>query len=84
MNNLSSENTAELSYILGALLGDGCIYYWKKNNSYLVHILGEDEFTKKYAQKLSIWIDRKINNHFYKSKYLKLGCKVCFFNINHA
>ena len=83
MNKLLMENTTELSYILGALLGDGCIYHWKKNNSYLVHILGEDEFTQKYAQKLSICIDKKINNHFYKSKYLKLGCKVWFVSINH-
>src|SRR3989338_9675747 len=43
----------ELFYVLGALLGDGCIYHWKKLNRHIINIAGEKEFTEKYADKLS-------------------------------
>jgi hypothetical protein len=39
--------TKELFYVVGSLLGDGCIYFWKK--TYTVWLLGEKEFCSKYA-----------------------------------
>ncbi len=51
----------ELFYILGAMLGDGCIYRWK--NDYQVSIVGEEEFTQKCANKLSVITDKHLNIH---------------------
>jgi len=39
--------TKELFYVIGALLGDGCIYFW--NKLYMVWLFGEEEFCQKYA-----------------------------------
>jgi len=44
-------HTEELFYVIGALLGDGSIYFWK--NSYQIWLLGEREFCTKYAEKVS-------------------------------
>lgn len=76
------EYKKELFYVLGALLGDGCIYYWKKKGHYLINIVGEKEFIEKYANRICLCTNRKINCCFYKSKYLSLGCKVWFVNMN--
>jgi len=43
--------TKELFYVIGALLGDGCIYRWK--NHYQIWLLGEKEFCTKYAKRVS-------------------------------
>ncbi len=43
--------TTELFYVIGALLGDGSIYFWK--NGYSIWLLGEREFCMKYAEKVS-------------------------------
>jgi hypothetical protein len=43
--------TKELFYVIGALLGDGCIYFWK--NGYQISLLGEREFCVKYAERVS-------------------------------
>jgi hypothetical protein len=51
----------ELFYILGAMLGDGCIYRWK--NDYQVSIVGEEEFTQKCASKLSVVTEKHLNIH---------------------
>lgn len=44
-------HTKELFYVIGSLLGDGCIYFWK--NRYIIWLLGEREFCMKYAEKIS-------------------------------
>jgi len=71
----------ELFYILGAMLGDGCIYYWR--GIYQVKIYGEEEFTKKCAEKLSICLKKNINHYFYKSYYEKRGSNLWFINTDH-
>lgn len=43
--------TTELFYVIGAMLGDGCIYFWK--NRYFIWLLGEREFCVKYAERVS-------------------------------
>jgi hypothetical protein len=40
--------TKELFYVIGSLLGDGSIYFWK--NAYTIWLLGEREFCLKYAR----------------------------------
>ena len=51
----------ELFYLLGALLGDGCPYYWKKKDSYMVIVLGEKEFNEKFSEKLFICTTKKVS-----------------------
>ena len=58
----------ELFYVLGALLGDGCAYYWKKNNKYMVIIVGEKEFMNKYSNKLSICTGKRVKEYIDRSK----------------
>lgn len=41
----------ELFYVLGALLGDGCIYHWR--NTFQIWLLGEPEFCAKFADMAS-------------------------------
>ena len=41
--------TKELFYVIGALLGDGCIYHWR--NSFQVWLHGERKFCTKYAER---------------------------------
>ena len=57
----------ELFYVLGALLGDGCHYYWKKGDTYTVIIAGEKEFINKYSEKLSICTGKKIKGYLNRS-----------------
>ena len=57
----------ELFYVLGALLGDGCPYYWKKGGTYTVIIAGEKEFINKYSEKLSICTGKKIKGYLNRS-----------------
>ena len=40
--------TKELFYVIGSILGDGSIYFWK--NGYTIWLLGEREFCLKYAR----------------------------------
>ncbi len=56
----------ELLYVLGALLGDGCIYHWR--NHFQVWLVGEEAFTAKYARMLSACLGREIKNYKYGSK----------------
>jgi len=62
------ENKKELFYVLGALLGDGCTYKWKKGGSYSVIIIGDKKFTEKYAEKISICSGRKAKTYINRSK----------------
>lgn len=64
----------ELFYVLGALLGDGCTYYWKKGNKYIVVIVGEKELIKKYSEKLANCTGKIIRGYPYRDRnawYLK-------------
>jgi len=83
MKSKKIEFKEDLFYILGALLGDGCFYYWKKKGNYMINLVGEREFTEKYAHKINLCLNKKVKGCFYKSKYLKIGCKVWFVNIVH-
>ena len=56
----------ELLYVLGALLGDGCLYHWR--NRFQVWLVGEAEFTEKYANKLSVCLGRNVKHYKYGSK----------------
>ncbi|MBI2652339.1 hypothetical protein HYX00_02630 [Candidatus Woesearchaeota archaeon] len=67
----------ELFYVLGALLGDGCIYYWKKLNRHIINIAGEKEFTEKYADKLSKCTRNRVKN------YINRNNNVWFVNIGN-
>jgi|SRR3989344_3210283 len=71
----------ELFYILGALFGDGCIYYWK--GIYQVKIYGEKEFISKCATKLSLCLKKKINGYFYKSYFNKHGTDLWYIQTGH-
>lgn len=58
---------SELFYVLGALLGDGCLYRWKPTNNYCI-IIGEKEFTQKYANMVTLCIGRKTKTYIDRSK----------------
>jgi|GEM_PF-1394601 len=57
----------ELFYVLGALLGDGCIYNWKTTNYYVI-LVGDKKFTKKYAKLLGTCIAQKVKPYIIRSK----------------
>lgn len=42
----------ELAYVIGALLGDGCAYRWKKGYNYVI-LSGSKKFSQKFAKKLN-------------------------------
>lgn len=72
----------ELFYVLGALLGDGCIYKWNKRSSFLVNVVGEKEFTNKYAKKISKCTGRKAKNYINRSNntyFVNVGNAELFF-----
>ena len=41
-----------LFYVIGALLGDGCVYHWR--NTFQIWLVGEPEFCDKYARMASL------------------------------
>ncbi len=55
-----------MPYVLGALLGDGCAYHW--GNHFQIWLVGEEEFTEKFARKLSSCLQRKVKHYRYGSK----------------
>lgn len=57
----------DLFYVMRAFLGDGCAYHWKKRNKYLVNLIGDEQFTEKYAEKLSNCINKKVKNYINRS-----------------
>lgn len=75
------EYRKELFYLLGALLGDGCIYHWK--GSYQIKIYGEEEFIQKCAIKLSLCLKKKINKYFYKSYFNRHGTNLWYIQTSH-
>lgn len=60
----------QLLYVLGALLGDGCVYFWRGN--FQVWLVGEEAFTAKFAAKISVCLGRQV-------KYYKYGRKNAWF-----
>jgi len=56
----------ELLYVLGALLGDGCAYLW--HHQFQLWLVGEEEFTTKFAAKLSVCLGRKVGHYKYGGK----------------
>jgi len=67
----------ELFYVIGALLGDGCIYLWR--NQYYVWLLGEREFCLKYAEKIA-WCTSKTKAKTYTYR----GRNVWFVKFQNA
>jgi hypothetical protein len=69
----------ELFYVLGALLGDGCVYRWKITHNHVI-LVGDRKFTLKYANMLmpcvgisvKPYIDRSKNIWFVKTNNFKL------------
>ena len=57
----------QLFYVLGALLGDGCIYNWRITNNYII-LVGDKNFTIKYAGMLEQCINRKVIPYIDRSK----------------
>ena len=57
----------EIFYVLGALLGDGCPYYWKKGQQQMVIIAGEEDFINKFSEKLSKCIGKRIKGYLNRS-----------------
>lgn len=68
LGNRKLKNNKEMFYVLGALLGDGCAYYWKKGKTYMVILVGEREFVNKFSYKLSKCTGRRIKGCFIESK----------------
>lgn len=60
------EKVPELPYVLGALLGDGCIYHWR--NRFQVWLVGEERFAAKFASKASACVARRVSYYKYGSK----------------
>lgn len=59
---------AELFYVLGALLGDGCAYKWSGSKYTQLIVIGDEKFCKKYATKLSVCTGKKVNAFLNRSK----------------
>ena len=57
----------ELLYVLGALLGDGCVYKWKITNNYVI-LVGDKNFTDKYAERVSLCIGKRDRAYIDRSK----------------
>ena len=57
----------DLFYVLGALIGDGCIYNWKTVYHYVI-LVGDKNFTSKYASKATNCTEIKTKNYIDRSK----------------
>ena len=72
----------ELFYVLGALLGDGCAYYWKKLGRHLINLVGDQEFTAKYAKTISECTNRNPKPYLNAKRnfwYVNLGSVELYF-----
>jgi intein-encoded DNA endonuclease-like protein len=70
-------HTEELFYVIGALLGDGCTYFWK--NRYYIWLYGEREFAAKFAERVSVCTNKQ------KAKaYFCRGRNVWFVTFQNA
>lgn len=57
----------EIFYVLGALMGDGCLYKWKPTNNYAI-LVGDQNFTAKYSKYLTMCINKRVRNYIIRSK----------------
>ncbi len=57
----------ELFYVLGALLGDGCLYNYKITRHYII-LVGDKKFATKYATMLSLCVGRLVKPYIDRSK----------------
>ena len=57
----------EIFYVIGALLGDGCLYKWKPTNNYVI-LIGDKKFTAKYAKYLRICTNKKTRPYIDRNK----------------
>ncbi len=60
-------NEKEVFYLIGALLGDGCAYHWKKMNKYSIMLVGEKEFIEKFSVKITLCTGRKVKGNINRS-----------------
>lgn len=58
---MNSHYEKNFYYILGALLGDGCVYKWK--DKYQFWLMGNKKFAAKYASCLSEYLGKNIKNY---------------------
>lgn len=82
----------DLFYVIGALLGDGCLYNWRLTNHYVI-LVGDQNFTSKYAYRLTSctgkkaqeYIDRNKNVYFVRMNNFELYklFKKCRESIGH-
>jgi|SRR3989344_3423944 len=82
----------EIFYVIGALLGDGCLYNWRATNNYVI-LVGDRAFTSKYAHRLTLcvgkkareYIDRGKNIYFVRTNNFELFSlfKKCRYNIEY-
>ncbi len=73
----------ELFYVLGALLGDGCAYHWKKGNTKSLILIGDERFTKKYTEKLSKCSTNNVKNYIDRNKniwFVRVG-NITLYNL---
>jgi len=52
----------DLFYVLGALLGDGCLYRWEITSYYII-LSGDNNFTTKYADAVNLCINTKTKSY---------------------
>lgn len=48
----------EIFYVLGALMGDGCLYRWKPTNNFVI-LVGDKRFATKYSKYLKLCLGRQ-------------------------
>ncbi len=58
---------SELLYVIGAILGDGCLYRYKPNNNHVI-VVGDEQFTAKYASKAFLCTGSYRKNYIVRSK----------------
>lgn len=58
---------AEIFYVLGALIGDGCVYRWKPTNNFVI-LVGDKRFTTKYSKFLKACVHKLVKPYIDRSK----------------
>jgi intein-encoded DNA endonuclease-like protein len=58
---------AEIFYVLGALMGDGCLYKWKPTNNFVI-LVGDKKFTTKYSKYLKLCIGQQVKPYIDRNK----------------
>ena len=57
----------ELFYVIGALLGDGCIYNWKITRNYVI-LVGDKKFTDKFSKFIGFCTNIKTKSYLLQSE----------------